>query len=138
MTGWPRSTCARTWSRSRSGFRVPGSGSRGTDGLEFRAFYGVLREMGRELRWRSVTHVVTEASGVCADPVCYALAGLDFEEVMVVNPARAKALKGHEADANDSDAIRSFERSHTRRPSLAKPAPQASQCAKICLVSLTA
>ena len=80
--------------------RVPGAkrGSRKTDVLEFRTFYGVLQEMGRELRRRGVTHVVMEASGVYTEPVYYALAGLDFTEVMVINPAHAKALKGHKTD----------------------------------------
>ena len=54
--------------------------------------------MGRELRRRGVTHVVMEASGVYTEPVYYALAGLDFTEVMVINPAHAKALKGHKTD----------------------------------------
>src|SRR5215469_10827736 len=51
--------------------RVPGGkrGARTTDVLEFRTFYGVLQEMGRELRRRGVTHVVMEASGVYTDPV---------------------------------------------------------------------
>jgi transposase len=70
--------------------------------LEFRTFYGVLEEMGRELRRRGVTHVVMEASGVYTEPVYYALAGLDFTEVMVINPAHAKALKGHKTDARDA------------------------------------
>jgi hypothetical protein len=80
--------------------RVPGDrrGKRRTDVLEFRAFYGVLQEMGRELRRRGVTHVVMEASGVYTDPVYYALAELDFAEVMVINPSHAKALKGHKTD----------------------------------------
>ena len=84
--------------------RVPGAkrGSRKTDVLEFRTFYGVLEEMGRELRRRGVTHVVMEASGVYTEPVYYALAGLDFTEVMVINPAHAKALKGHKTDARDA------------------------------------
>jgi transposase len=84
--------------------RVPGAkrGTRKTDVLEFRAFYGVLQEMGRELRRRGVTHVVMEASGVYTDPVYYALAELDFTEVMVINPAHAKALKGHKTDAKDA------------------------------------
>ena len=84
--------------------RVPGGGrgKRTTDVLEFRAFYGVLQEMGRELRRRGVTHVVMEASGVYTDPVYYALAELDFTEVMVINPAHAKALKGHKTDARDA------------------------------------
>ena len=84
--------------------RVPGGkrGKRTTDVLEFRAFYGVLQEMGRELRGRGVTHVVMEASGVYTDPVYYALAELDFTEVMVISPSHAKALKGHKTDARDA------------------------------------
>jgi hypothetical protein len=39
-----------------------------------------------------------EASGVYTEPVYYARAGLDFTEVMVINPAHAKALKGHKTD----------------------------------------
>jgi transposase len=55
--------------------RVPDAkrGTRKTDVLEFRTFYGVLQEMARELRRRGVTHVVMEASGVYTDPVYYAL-----------------------------------------------------------------
>ena len=84
--------------------RVPGAkrGTRKTDVLEFRTFYGVLQAMARELRGRGVTHVVMEASGVYTDPVYYALRELDFEEVMVINPAHAKALKGHKTDAKDA------------------------------------
>ncbi len=84
--------------------RAPGGkrGKRKTGVLESRTFYGVLQEMGRELRRRGVTHVVTEASGVYTEPVYYALAELDFEEVMVINPAHAKALKGHKTDARDA------------------------------------
>jgi transposase len=84
--------------------RVPGErrGTRTTEILEYRTFYGVLEEMGRELRRRGVTHVVMEASGVYTEPVYYALAGLDFTEVMVINPAHAKALKGHKTDAKDA------------------------------------
>jgi len=84
--------------------RVPGAkrGTRKTDVLEFRAFYGVLQEMGRELRRRGVTHVVMEASGVYTDPVYYALTELDFTEVMVINPSHARALKGHKTDAKDA------------------------------------
>src|SRR5690242_18732762 len=84
--------------------RVPGNkrGSRTTDVLEYRTFYGVLQAMARELRGRGVTHVVMEASGVYAEPVCYALAELDFTEVLVVNPARVKALKGRKTDAKDA------------------------------------
>ena len=84
--------------------RVPGAkrGTRKTDVLEFRTFYGVLQAMARELRGRGVTHVVMEASGMYTDPVYYALRELDFEEVMVINPAHAKALKGHKTDARDA------------------------------------
>src|SRR5271157_3052628 len=76
--------------------------TRKTEILEYRTFYGVLQEMARELRRRGVTHVVMEASGVYTDPVYYALRELDFEEVMVINPAHAKALKGHKTDAKDA------------------------------------
>ena len=69
--------------------------------VEFRTFYGVLQEMARELRRRGVTHVAMEASGVYTEPVYYALAELDFTEVIVVNPAHVKALKGHKTDARD-------------------------------------
>jgi transposase len=84
--------------------RVPGKkrGTRKTDVLEYRTFYGVLQAMARELRGRGVTHVVMEASGVYTEPVYYALTELDFTEVKVINPADAKALKGHKTDAKDS------------------------------------
>ena len=84
--------------------RVPGAkrGTRKTDVLEFRTFYGVLQAMARERRGRGVTHVVMEASGVYTNPVYYALRELDFTEVMVINPAHAKALKGHKTDAKDA------------------------------------
>ena len=76
--------------------RVPGAkrGTRKTDVLEFRTFYGVLQAMARELRGRGVTHVVMEASGVYTDPVYYALRELDFTEVMVTGPAHAKGAEG--------------------------------------------
>ena len=77
-----RSPGARPWTRK-------------TEILTFRTFYGVLQEMARELRRRGVTHVVMEASGVYTEPVYYALCELDFTEVLVINPAHAKALKGH-------------------------------------------
>jgi transposase len=75
--------------------------TRTTEILEFRTFYGVLQQMAGELRRRGVTHVVMEASGVYTEPVYYALAGQGFTEVVVVNPAHAKALKGHKTDARD-------------------------------------
>src|SRR5207248_8814290 len=83
--------------------RVPGErrGKRKTDVLEFRAFYGVLQEMARELRRRGVTHVVMEASGVYTEPVYHALCEQDFEQIAVINPAHARALKGHKTDAKD-------------------------------------
>jgi len=45
--------------------------------------------------------VVMEASGVYTEPVYYALCEQDFEQVAVINPAHAKALKGHKTDAKD-------------------------------------
>jgi transposase len=75
--------------------------TRKTEILTFRTFYGVLRAMARELRRRGVTHVAMEASGVYTDPVYYALCEEDFTEVIVVNPAHVKALKGHKTDAKD-------------------------------------
>jgi transposase len=68
--------------------------TRKTEIFEFRTFYGVLQETARQLRHRGVTHVAMEASGIYTDPVYYALAELDFTEVIVVNPAHVKALKG--------------------------------------------
>jgi transposase len=83
--------------------RAPGEKpwTRKTEVFEFRTFYGVLQEMARQLRHRGVTHVAMEASGVYTDPVYYALTELDFTEVIVVNPAHVKALKGHKTDAKD-------------------------------------
>jgi transposase len=75
--------------------------TRKTEIFEFRTFYGVLQEMARELRRRGVTHVVMEASGVYTEPVYHALCEQDFEQVAVINPAHAKALKGHKTDAKD-------------------------------------
>jgi transposase len=75
--------------------------TRKTEILEFRTFYGVLQQMARELRKRGVTHVVMEASGVYTEPVYYALAEQDFSEIAVINPAHAKALRGHKTDAKD-------------------------------------
>jgi len=75
--------------------------TRKTGIFTFRTFYGVLREMARDLRRRGVTHVVMEASGVYTEPVYYALCEEDFTEVLVINPAHAKALKGHKTNARD-------------------------------------
>jgi transposase len=69
--------------------------------LEYRTFYGVLQQTAADLRRRGVTHVVMEASGVYTEPVYYALAERDFTEVAVINPAHAKALRGHKTDAKD-------------------------------------
>jgi len=79
--------------------------TRTTEILEFRTFFGVLQEMARQLRRRGVTHVVMEASGVYTEPVYYALCEQDFTEVAVINPAHAKALKGHKTDAKDCARI---------------------------------
>jgi transposase len=75
--------------------------TRKTEILEFRTFYGVLQYMAGELRRREVTHVVMEASGVYTEPVYHALCEQDFTEVVVINPAHARALKGHKTDARD-------------------------------------
>ena len=78
------------------GIRTPGhrAWTRTCEVLEYRTFYGVLQAMAADLRKRGVTHVVMEASGVCTEPVYYALAGQGFGQVAVINPAHAKALKG--------------------------------------------
>ena len=85
------------------GVRTPGhrAWTRNSEVLEYRTFYGVLLTMAADLRQRGVTHVVMEASGVYTEPVYYALAGQGFEQVAVINPAHAKALKGHKTDARD-------------------------------------
>jgi len=85
------------------GVRSPGdkAWTRKTEILEYRTFYGVLQLMAADLRKRAVTHVVMEASGVYTEPVYYALCEQDFERVEVINPAHAKALKGHKTDAKD-------------------------------------
>jgi transposase len=57
--------------------------------------------MARELRRRGVTHVVMKASGIYTEPVYYALCEQDCTEVAVINPAHAKALRGHKTDARD-------------------------------------
>ena len=75
--------------------------TRKTEILEYRTFYGVLQQTAADLRRRGVTHVVMEASGVYTEPVYYALAERDFTEVAVINPAHAKALRGHKTDAKD-------------------------------------
>ena len=75
--------------------------TRKTEILEYRTFYGVLQHMAIELRRREVTHVVMEASGVYTEPVYYALCEQDFTGIAVINPAHAKALKGHKTDAKD-------------------------------------
>ncbi len=83
-----RSPGARPWTRK-------------TGVLTFGTFYGVLRQMARELRGRGVTHVVMEASGTCTEPVYYALAEEGFAEVLVAGPAHVKAVKGRKTGARD-------------------------------------
>ena len=87
--------------------RSPGAKpwTRKTEILTFRTFYGILRAMAGELRRRGVTHVAMEASGVYTEPVYYALCEEDFDEVLVVNPAHIKAVKGHKTDAKDCARI---------------------------------
>ena len=74
--------------------------TRKTEVFEFRTFYGVLQEVARDLRRRGVTHVVMEASGIYTEPVYYALCEQDVEQVAVINPAHARALKGHKRPVN--------------------------------------
>jgi transposase len=98
--------------------------TRKTEILEFRTFYGVLQEMARELRRRGVTHVVMEASGVYTEPVYYALCEQDFTEVAVINPAHAKALKGHKTDAKDCARLAELFECGLLRGSYIPPAEQ--------------
>src|SRR5882724_8488137 len=57
--------------------------------------------MPRALRRSGGTQAVLEASGIYTEPVYYALCEQDFTETAVINPAPAKALKGHKTDARD-------------------------------------
>jgi transposase len=86
------------------GIRMPGhrAWTRTSEVSEYKTFYGVLQKMAADLRARGVTHVVMEASGVYTEPVYYALREQDFTQVAVINPAHAKALKGHKTDAKDA------------------------------------
>jgi transposase len=106
--------------------RSPGGDpwARATEVLEFRTFYGVLQEVGRLLRRRGVTHVVMEASGVYTEPVYYALCEQDFTEVLVVNPAHIKALKGHKTDAKDCARLAELLECGLLRGSYIPPAEQ--------------
>jgi transposase len=72
------------------GIHTPGhrAWTRTSEVLEYRTFYGVLQQMAAGLREPGVTHVVMEASGVYTEPVFYALAERDFEQVAVINPAQ--------------------------------------------------
>jgi transposase len=85
------------------GIRTPGhrAWTRTCEVREYRTFCGVLQTMAAGLRERGVTHVVMEASGVYTEPVYYALAERGFEQVAVISPAHAKALRGHKTDAKD-------------------------------------
>lgn len=98
--------------------------TRVTEILEFRTFYGVLQEVARLLRRRGVTHVVMEASGVYTEPVYYALCEQDFTEVLVVNPAHVKALKGHKTDAKDCGRMAELLECGLLRGSYIPPAEQ--------------
>ncbi|GAA0982803.1 hypothetical protein GCM10009555_053300 [Acrocarpospora macrocephala] len=86
------------------GIRTPGhrAWTRTSEVLEYKTFYGVLQKMAADLREPGVTHVVMEAGGAHTEPVCYALAERDFTQVAMINPAHAKALKGHKTDARDA------------------------------------
>ena len=92
--------------------------------LEFRTFYGVLQEVARLLRRRGVTHVVMEASGIYTEPVYHALREQDFTEVAVINPAHARALKGHKTDAKDCARLAELFECGLLRGSYIPPAEQ--------------
>src|SRR5262245_55177795 len=98
--------------------------TRKTEILEYRTCYGVLQHMARELRKRGVTHVVMEASGVYTEPVYYALCEQDFAQVAVINPAHAKALKGHKTDAKDCARLAELFECGLLRGSCIRPAEQ--------------
>ncbi|HYB48694.1 MAG TPA: IS110 family transposase, partial [Streptosporangiaceae bacterium] len=98
--------------------------TRKTEILEYRTFYGVLQAMARDLRRRGVTHVVMEASGVYTEPVYYALCEQDFEQVAVINPAHAKALRGHKTDAKDCARLAELFECGLLRGSYIPPAEQ--------------
>jgi transposase len=88
--------------------RSPGKGrwARKTDVLTFGTFWDELRAMAGELRARGVTHVAMEASGVYSHPVRQALEEEGcFTEVLVVNPAHVKAVRGQKTDAKDCARI---------------------------------
>ena len=76
--------------------------TRKTEILEFRTFYGVLQAMAIELRRRG--------GDPCGDGgqrrlyragVLRAVRAGLHRQVAVINPAHAKALKGHKTDAKD-------------------------------------
>jgi transposase len=68
--------------------------TRKTEVLEYRTFYGVLQHMAIELVRRGVTHVVMEASGVCTEPVYYALAEQDFTQDRGDQPGARQGAEG--------------------------------------------
>jgi hypothetical protein len=49
-----------------------------------------------------------EATGVCTEPVYYAPCEQDFEQVAAINPAHAKALRGHKTAAVERRMARSM------------------------------
>ena len=77
--------------------------------------------------------MVMEASGVYTEPVYYALREQDFTEVAVVNPAHAKALKGHKTDAKDCARLAELSgcgllRGSYIRPAELEGAPDLTRC----------
>src|SRR5262249_59252390 len=81
------------------------AGARGVDSGQgvagVRGLLGGAAGDGRGPAQAGRHHVVMEASGVYTEPVYYALAGQGFEQVAVINPAHARALKGHKTDARN-------------------------------------
>lgn len=85
--------------------RLPGNGRghRKTEKRQYRAFYGVLREMARWLESLGVTHVAMEATGSYSMPVYHALMESGFEQVLVANAGHVKNVPGRKTDLADAE-----------------------------------
>ena len=85
--------------------RLPGKGQGGrkTEKREYRAFYGVLREMARWLESLGVTHVAMEATGSYSMPVYHALMESGFEQVLVCNAGHVKNVPGRKTGLADAE-----------------------------------
>ena len=78
--------------------------TRKTEMLEFRTFYGVLQADGpRAAPARRDARGDGGVAGCTPSRCITRCASRTSTEVMVINPAHAKALKGHKTDAKDCD-----------------------------------